>query len=237
MAFPLRNCPISPNIANDIRRRTARNSVADVNALYRTQLEALWETVEGSQKFLPIIPGRHLLAESRTFVELNSITYKPKHNVHLFLLNDALLVAVSKRTGMGSSKVKLIADKCFNVADISVVDLKDGGGQYRKVSFHNPWTVYMVPTKKLAHCFFNLITLHQDLENAIKIKRGRESVIFRTDRTEDKKALLSSFKKVADELSSRKRKQSIMDAENRRTVSATTICFFSSISVCTSDAM
>ncbi|KAH9817504.1 Cullin repeat-like-containing domain protein [Melampsora americana] len=170
------------SLTSEIRKRTARNSVADVNALYRAQLEALWENVEGSQKFLPIIPGRHLVSESKTFVELNSITYKPKHNVHLFLLNDTLLVAVPKRTGMGSSKVKLVADKCFNLGEISVTDLKDGG----------------------------------DLDNAVKITRSRETVLFKTDRSEDKRALLSSFKKGAEELASRKRKQSIMEAEQRR---------------------
>lgn len=170
------------SLTSDIRKRTARNSVADVNALYRTQLEALWENVEGSQKFLPIIPGRHLVSESKTFVELNSITYKPKHNVHLFLLNDTLLVAVPKRTGMGSTKVKLVADKCFNLGEISVTDLKDGG----------------------------------DLDNAVKITRARETALFKTDRSEDKRALLSSFKKGAEELASRKRKQSIMEAEQRR---------------------
>ncbi|EGG05981.1 uncharacterized protein MELLADRAFT_77926 [Melampsora larici-populina 98AG31] len=170
------------SLTSDIRKRAARNSVADVNALYRTQLEALWENVEGSQKFLPVVPGRHLVSESKTFVELNSITYKPKHNVHLFLLNDTLLVAVPKRTGMGSSKVKLVADKCFNLGEISVTDLKDGG----------------------------------DLDNAVKITRARETALFKTDRSEDKRALLSSFKKGAEELASRKRKQSIMEAEQRR---------------------
>ena len=114
--------------ANDIRRRTARNSIADVNALYRVQLEALWSSVEGAQKFLPAVPGRHLQAESTTFVELHPATYRPRQPVHLFLLNDSLLVAVKKRTGMGSSKVKLVAVQCFSLSEIAVIDLKDGGG-------------------------------------------------------------------------------------------------------------
>lgn len=117
------SCP-----ASDIRRRTARNSIADVNALYRVQLEALWGSVEGSQKFLPATPGRHIQAETTAFVSLHPATYRPRQAVHLFLLNDALLVATKKRTGMGSTKVKLVAEKCFALSEIAVIDLKDGGG-------------------------------------------------------------------------------------------------------------
>lgn len=192
-------------VASDIRRRTARNSIADVNALYRVQLEALWSSVESSQKLLPYLPGRHLQAESSTFVELHPATYRPRQGVHLFLLNDALLVAVKKRTGMGSQKVKLVATMCFSLSEIAVIDLKDGGGappsslsfplHHPKLRLHWSWT---------------------DLTNAIKIKRARETTIFRTDRPEDKKALLAAFKKVAEEMANKKRKQSIWEAEQRQ---------------------
>jgi hypothetical protein len=101
--------------------------------LYRTQLSALWEGVEGSQKYLPLIPGRHLVAEAASFVELNSATYKARQAVHLFLLNDALLVSVKKRGGPiegGAAKSRLVAERCFNLSEIVVVDLKDGGGSF-----------------------------------------------------------------------------------------------------------
>lgn len=115
--------PSGPN------RRTQRNSIADLATLYKSQLSALWEGVEGSQKLLPFTPGRHLIAESASFVELNAATYKSKHQVHLFLLNDAMLISIKKRRGTGmGGKVKLVAERCFNLSDIIVVDLKDGGG-------------------------------------------------------------------------------------------------------------
>lgn len=111
-------------------RRTQRNSIADLASLYKSQLSALWEGVEGSQKLLPYLNGRHLIAESSTFIELNSATYKPKQGVHLFLLNDTMLIAVKKRRGAGlGGKVKLVAERCFILSDIVVVDLKDGGGE------------------------------------------------------------------------------------------------------------
>lgn len=160
-----------------------RNSVADLAALWRTQLEALWEGVEGSSRFLPPVPGRHLMAESASFVELNSATYKPRQGVHLFLLNDALLVAVKRRAGMGS-RVRLAAERCFSLNEISIIDLKDGG----------------------------------ELLNAIKIKRGKETIIFRADKPEDKKLILNALKRVAEEMTSKKRKQSMWEAESRHEV-------------------
>ena len=113
-------------------RRTQRNSLADLATLYKSQLAALWEGVEGSQKLLPFVPGRHLIAESASFIELNSATYKPRHQVHLFLLNDAMLVSVKKKRGnqMGG-KVRLVAERCFNLSEIMVLDLKDSGGASR----------------------------------------------------------------------------------------------------------
>lgn len=123
------------------------------------------------------------MAESSAFTELNSATYKPRGLVHLFLLNDSMLVAIQRRRQMGS-KVKLVADKCFTLNEIVVVDLKDGG----------------------------------ELQNAIKIKKAKEIFIFCAERPEDKKALLAAFKKVAEEMISKKRKQSIWEAETRRDV-------------------
>jgi hypothetical protein len=112
-------------------RRNARNSIADLATLYKSQLSALWEGVEGAQKFLPYVPGRHIITEASTFIELHAATYKAKQPVHLFLLNDAMLVSVKKRRGpgVGGGAVRLVAERCFNLSEIVVVDLKDGGGE------------------------------------------------------------------------------------------------------------
>ncbi|GAA5954199.1 hypothetical protein JCM21900_006959 [Sporobolomyces salmonicolor] len=169
--------------AGGSNRRAQRNSIADLATLYKSQLSALWEGVEGSQKFLPYVPGRHVITEAASFIELHAATYKPKQPVHLFLLNDAMLVSVKKRRGPGiGGPVRLVAERCFNLSEIVVVDLKDGG----------------------------------DLQNAVKIKRGKETIIFRTDKPEDKKMLLLAFKKVAEELMNKKRKEMLSEAEARK---------------------
>lgn len=55
-----------------------------------------------------------------------------------------------------------------------------------------------------------------DLNNAVKIKRGKETIIFRTDKAEDKRVLLLAFKKVAEELMNKKRKEMLSEAEGRK---------------------
>jgi hypothetical protein len=55
-----------------------------------------------------------------------------------------------------------------------------------------------------------------DLQNAVKIKRGKETIIFRTDKGDDKKMLLLAFKKVAEELMNKKRKEMLNEAEARK---------------------
>lgn len=120
------------------RRRTQRNSIHDLQQMYKTQLTNLWHTVEGSQKYLPIVPGRHLVHETHHFVELNAATYKAKQSVSLFLLNDLLLIAGRRRiktapsTTLGEDKDrdrgKMVAERCWVLSDLVVVDVKDSGG-------------------------------------------------------------------------------------------------------------
>jgi exocyst complex component 8 len=183
-------------------RRTQRNSLADLATLYKSQLSALWDGVEGAQKFLPYVPGRHIITESASYIELNSATYKPKQQVHLFLLNDAMLVSVKKRRGTGvGGALRLVAERCFNLSEIVVVDLKDGGGEFLESFLARP-PCWLSPTT--------------DLTNAVKIKRGKETIIFRTDKPEDKKMLLLAFKKVAEDLMNKKRKETLNEAEARK---------------------
>ena len=174
------------------RRRTQRNSVADLQQLYKNQITNLWSTVEGSQKYLPIVPGRHLVFETHHFVELNAATYKAKQSVSLFLLSDLLLIAGRRRTKVAPGGLddkerdrgRMVAERCWVLADLVVVDVKDSG----------------------------------DLTNALKIKRNKEVCIYRTSRPEDKKALLGAFRQVSQELSEKKRKESEKEQERRKTM-------------------
>lgn len=149
-----------------------RKGSVDLEQIYKAQLTSLWENIEGSQKFVPIVPGRHLIAETSQFVEVNAATYKPKQAVALFLLDDLLLIAVQRKRPYGS-RVHLVAERCFHLSEIVVVDLKD--------------------TK--------------DVRNALKIKHGKESFVYRTERSQDKRALLRAFRGVGEALAARLKKE------------------------------
>lgn len=128
------------------RRRTVRDSILDLQNMYRAQLQSLWTEISGSQKYLPITPGRHLVCEASNFIELNPATYKTKQLVELFLLNDLMLIAVRKRKrGVGEPHMgvgrrgaaggdaldrgHLVAERCFTLSEIAVADVKDSGGK------------------------------------------------------------------------------------------------------------
>lgn len=162
-----------------------RNSMLSLQQVYRAQLTSLWEGIANAQKFIPYKPGRHLIAEAPDFVELNAATYKPTRNVALFLLDDLLLIA-SRKKGRMASKVRLEAERCFALGDIVVVDLKDSGVKGG--------------SSTAAAGAGGMV------KDSIKIKKGKESFIYRAEKSESKKALLSAFRRVAEELATKKRK-------------------------------
>ncbi|RMZ77737.1 hypothetical protein DV738_g4241, partial [Chaetothyriales sp. CBS 135597] len=111
-------------------RHTKRSSVANLESMWNMQLQSLWKTVERSQKFLPAIPGRHVIMENGQWIELDSATWKPKRPVHLVLLNDHVLIASKKRKRLdpnipqaGPAPTKLVAEECFALPDIDIVDM------------------------------------------------------------------------------------------------------------------
>lgn len=123
--------PMSPTLEERASKRSNRSSVANLESMWNVQLQTLWKTVEGSQKFLPMVPGRHIVLETGNWAELDSATWKPRRPVHLVLLNDHLLVAAKKRKRVDQSNpnhrgpvpTKLIAEECWPLQDIDMIDL------------------------------------------------------------------------------------------------------------------
>ncbi|KAI9801811.1 MAG: hypothetical protein M1825_003184 [Sarcosagium campestre] len=171
------------------RNNSNRSSVANLEAMWNTQLHALWKNVEGSQKFLPAAPGRHVLRDSPHWVELNAATWKGRRAMHMFLLNDHLLVASRKKKRVeqptdGSKPQpipsKLVAERCWPLQDIQMVDLASSGPNQANGARHEP----------------------ENVGNAITIRVGKESFTYRNDKPDssEKTGLLLSFRKAADEL-------------------------------------
>lgn len=159
------------------RKHANRSSVADLTALHMSHLQALWKAVEGAQKFLPSVPGRHIVLESRHWIELNAATWKPRRIVHLVLLNDHLLIATVKKKRVDANSAsssrgpstKNVADKCWGLSEIEMVDLSTQSSR-----------------KGVSH--------------AISLRVGKEAFVYQNESPEKKADLLRQFKKSRDEL-------------------------------------
>lgn len=112
----LANGLLPPMRANSTSKRD-RTSVAILEKIWDNQLAELLKNVEGSQKYLTTQPGRHILLETGDWLELNIATLKPLQNVHIFILNDTVLVASRAR----DKQKDLIVSQCAPLRDVSVV--------------------------------------------------------------------------------------------------------------------
>ena len=87
-------------------------------------MQTLHSQIEGSSKFVPATPGRHIVTETENIYSLNSATYKVENAVKLVLLDDAVLVA-RKRARKTADRPNLVAERCWPLNDILVLDTKD----------------------------------------------------------------------------------------------------------------
>ncbi|TDL19395.1 hypothetical protein BD410DRAFT_774042 [Rickenella mellea] len=165
------------------RKRNQRSSVADLRVLYANQMQTLHAQIEGSSKFVPTTPGRHIVSEMEGISVLNPATFKVEHSVKFVVLDDAVLVA-RRRQRRTADRPKLVAEKCWPLNDILVLDTKDTA----------------------------------TLTNVFKIRHGKETHVYRTDISSDKKALLSQFRQAAEELSAKKRKEREGEHERRKSL-------------------
>ena len=169
------------------RKRANRSSVANLEAMWSTQLQSLWKLIEGSQKFVAAIPGRHVILEQPGWTELDAATWKPKRPAHLVLLNDSLLIALRKRKRMDPSladkgqkaPTKIVAERCFALQDIDLVDLETSASDIRG-SRGQP----------------------NQIVGAITLKHGQETFTYKIDNRKgsQKSELLLAFKRAVEEL-------------------------------------
>ncbi|KAL0088986.1 Cullin repeat-like-containing domain protein [Phycomyces blakesleeanus] len=105
-------------------RRRSELMTTDMQTIHRAQIVALWENVDGSQKFIPYAQDRQIVRECVNFVELDPRTGQPHQAVHIFLLNNCILVA-SRRKRSIANKYKLMAEYYWNLEDTTMLDIKD----------------------------------------------------------------------------------------------------------------
>ncbi|SCU84450.1 LADA_0D01750g1_1 [Lachancea dasiensis] len=99
-------------------KRRDRTSVYMLERMWKSELSTLFKAVEGAQKFISPVPGRHILLETSDWYEVNAATLKPLKAVHVFLLNDLIMVATKNRD---NRQHDLIACHCHLLRE-TVVD-------------------------------------------------------------------------------------------------------------------
>ena len=168
------------------RKKANRSSVANLEAMWTTHLHSMWKNIEGSQKYLPAIPGRHIVHETGNWVELDAATWKPRRPVHIVLLNDHLLVATRKRKKIDpnlananqKAPTKLVAERCWTLQEIDMLDLAASA---------------TLP---------NGARGMKEISNAVSIRRNNESFTYRSDKPDStaKTNLFLAFRRTMDEL-------------------------------------
>ncbi|KAK0466198.1 exo84 subunit/exocyst complex component [Desarmillaria tabescens] len=169
-----------------------RSSVADLRIMYFNQMQALHTQIEGSAKFAPTTPGRHVVGEVEGVLSLNAATYKVVGKVKFVVLDDAVLVARRRRrnggpdsrSGGSVSEGKLVAERCWPLSEMLVLDTKDS----------------------------------PSMTNVFKIRHGKETHVYRTESPADKKSLLQQLRHVAEELAAKKRKEREGEHERRKSL-------------------
>ena len=96
-------------------------------------MQNLHAQIEGSAKYVPTTPGRHVIAEIDGISALNAATYKPMSTVRFVLLDDAVLVARKRRRRNASESDKLVADRCWPLNEMLVLDTKDTASAYSQL--------------------------------------------------------------------------------------------------------
>ena len=178
------------------RKHANRGSIANLEAMWSSQLQSLWKNVEGSQKFLPAVPGRHVVRDSPHWVELNAATWKARRAIHIFLLNDHLLIASRKRKRLDPSNStsdlmndkpqpvlsKLVAERCWPLQDLEMINLSSKAGSAGTGDG---------------------LAGQDGANRAINIRVGQESYTYRHDRADgdETMGLLLAFRKARDDLS------------------------------------
>lgn len=180
--------PTTPivNGTSQARRNPNRTSVANLEQMWNIQLQTLWKNIEKSQKFLPTAPGRHIVAETGNWIELDSATWKPKRPVHIVLLNDHLLVASKKRKRVdpnapqqGPAPTKLVAEECWPLQDIEIIDMATSIA---------PGSASAAEEKAVA--------------SALSIRSGSRALTYRHEKRDEKakNGLLMALRKASEEI-------------------------------------
>ncbi|KAK3111888.1 exocyst complex component exo84 [Teratosphaeriaceae sp. CCFEE 6253] len=194
------------------KKRANRSSVANLEAMWSSHLQTLWKRVEGSQKYLPALPGRHIVIESQRWVELNAANWKPRRRVALVLLNDHVLVASEKKRAdpasvqngqqQANGAPKLNGDKRSSIYQAPppvVVQTQTMLVAERCWPLQDVLLVDIGANPTMSRTRGGETTTNKTMANAINIRAGSESLTYATTDSAEKAGLLVAFRKAQED--------------------------------------
>lgn len=142
-----------------VKRKRDRSLVVVLKKMWELELQLLYKHVDGAQKYVQALAGRHILAESGRFHEVNVGTWKPAEPVHLFVLNDAVLLAHRKKQQDGLAKrLQAVHFWPLKTVEMAQISRPDADGHFFGLRAANFSFVYK--TDRLDH-FLRIFNAYQ----------------------------------------------------------------------------
>lgn len=160
-------------------KRKDRSSVLVLEKMWATELQSLFKHVDGASKYIQAIPGRHVLAESGRWYEINVGTWKATKTTHLFILNDLVLIA-SKKSSSG----------------------QESGGGSKKLQAIHCWPLYEVRISQITPPHGSVASgAKEDTKTyAINVQSKSLRYVYRTDRYDHFLKIMDAYNKGTNEL-------------------------------------
>lgn len=144
------------NATSKMKKRKDRSSVIVLEKMWASELQSLCKHVEGASKFIQPLPGRHVLAESGRWFEVNVGTWKPTKATHLFMLNDLVLIATKKNSmgqDSGDKKSRLQAIHCWPLHDVKLTEVPMPNSSGKLEKDDNKIYVINIKSKSLSYVY------------------------------------------------------------------------------------
>ncbi|ODV81835.1 uncharacterized protein CANTADRAFT_19444 [Suhomyces tanzawaensis NRRL Y-17324] len=191
--------------AQALKKKRDRSSILVLEKMWANELQSLFKHVEGASKYIQPLPGRHVIAESGRWQEINAGTWKPIKPTHLFILNDLLLMATKKSAHEGgpSTKSRLQAVQCLPLSQVELIQIqppsaKSDDNKSYLINIKSKSLSYVYQTDRFDH-FLKITEAYNKGRNELVqqerlMKVGKTAQADSVDTNDEKRQLRESYR-------------------------------------------